>query len=70
MRFCPRKNIQKKLCEVTRLQVKQQRIWLRYKFHFYYCSMKIMSKKSEFGGFLTVAETEWLVQEINAFLQS
>ena len=32
--------------------------------------MKIMSKKSELGGFLTVAETEWLVQEINAFLQS
>ncbi|MEM7715151.1 MAG: hypothetical protein AAF349_16495 [Cyanobacteria bacterium P01_A01_bin.68] len=26
VRFCPRKNIQKKLSEVTRLQVKQQRI--------------------------------------------
>lgn len=70
VRFCPRKNIPKELSEVTRLQVKQQRIWLWHKVPFYYCSLKMMSKKYKFGGFLTVAETEWLVQEISAFLQS
>lgn len=69
VRFCPKKAIPKKLSEVTRVKVKQQKIWLCRKVPFYYCSMRMMSKQYKFGGFLTVAETEWLVQQINAFLQ-
>ena len=52
----------------TTMQLKHHKLWPWAKTPFTYCALTIGRTRHEFGGFLTVAENQWLCKAINTFL--